>query len=158
MNYLEYFSGSGWLSAYFRMNGGDIGKHCCLYPAGADPYMPEPDLVTIGDHSVIDSASIVCHLNTKGNFALKRIRIGRGCTLRSQSRVQQAVHMGDGSMLLEKSLAMTGEVIEERTIWQGCPAGFWKEYHQTVTPEESFSDDGSISNDQGPDTKTSRAV
>ena len=177
MNYLEYFSGSAWINQYFRWNGAKIGKDVCLYPSGADPYMPEPDLVTIEDHAVIDAASIVCHLNTKGNFTLSPIHLGKGCTLRSQSRVQQAVQVGEGAMLLQKSLAMTGEVLEEFTIWQGCPASFWKEYPATVrdtgggteekTPTPSngskslLSSSSSYSQSEGtPDlsTKTSRNV
>ena len=108
--------------------GGKIGKECCLYPAGADPFMPEPDLVRMGDGCVIDCASIVCHLNTRGNSELQKIVIEDNCTLRTGSRVQQGVHMEQGSQLLEKSVAMTGEVIEAFSVWRGevyqLPAGF----------------------------------
>jgi len=132
---------------------------CCLYPSGADPFMPEPDLVTLGDYCVVDCASIVCHLNTRGNFELQRItvedryvqakkRIPAGssilrctyssfrllfssrsrCTLRTRSRLQQGVVMETGSQLLEKSLAMTGEIIDARSVWQGGPATQWFRY------------------------------
>ena len=84
--------------------------------------MPEPDLVSIGDNSVIDCASVVCHLNTRGNFELAKITIDNNVTLRAGSRIQQAVVMESGSMLLEKSLAMTGEVIEADSVWLGSPA------------------------------------
>jgi carbonic anhydrase/acetyltransferase-like protein (isoleucine patch superfamily) len=110
------------------MNGGNIGKDCCLYPAGADPFMPEPDLVTLGDRTVVDCASIVAHLNTRGNFELVPITVEQDCTLRTRSRIQQGVHMETGSMILEKSLAMTGEVIDDRTVWQGGPATMWFRY------------------------------
>merc|ERR1712048_1066801 len=71
----------------------------------------------------IDCASVVCHLNTRGNFELAKIIIGNNVTLRSRSRIQQGVHMESGSMLLEKSLALTGEIIETDSVWQGAPAG-----------------------------------
>ena len=116
------------MSTYFRLNGGTIGKDCCLYPAGADPFMPEPDLVIMGDRCVVDCASIVCHLNTRGNFELAEITMENDCTLRTRSRIQQAVYMEEGSQLVEKSLAMTGEVIEAGTVWQGGPASFWFSY------------------------------
>lgn len=64
--------------------------------------MPEPDLVTLGDRTVVDCASIVAHLNTRGNFELAHITVEEECTLRTRSRIQQGVHMETGSMLLEK--------------------------------------------------------
>ena len=90
--------------------------------------MPEPDLVTIGDRSVVDCSSIVCHLNTRGNFELAPIVIDKDCTLRTRSRVQQGVHMEEGSMLLEKSIGMTGEVLDKKSVWQGGPATMWFQY------------------------------
>ena len=113
---------------YFRCNGGKVGKNCCLYPAGADPFMPEPDLITIGDNCVIDCASLVAHLNTRGNFELQRIVLQENCTLRTRSRVQQGVVMEAGSQVLEKSIVMTGEIIDARSVWQGVPASLWFRY------------------------------
>ena len=102
--------------------------------------MPEPDLVTIGDRCVIDMASVVCHLNTRGNFELVNIRIEDHATLRSRSRIQQGVHFEAGAMLLEKSLALTGEVIESDSVWQGAPASrsFSYERNLGVPPSTSF--------------------
>lgn len=122
---MDFLSGSPYMTAFFRAKGATIGKDVCLYPTGASPYMPEPDLVTIGDRSAIDCAAIVDHLNTKGNFVLKKIKIGNDCTLRALSRVQQGTIMEDGSMLVEKALAMTGEVVDAYSVWQGVPAQFW---------------------------------
>jgi hypothetical protein len=122
MNIMDLFSGSPLMSFFFRALGLKAGRDCCLYPAGGDPYMPEPDLVEMGDRCVIDCASIVCHLNTRGNFELSKIIMGNNVTLRSRSRIQQGVCMEDNSMILEKSLAMTGEVIESDSVWIGAPA------------------------------------
>ena len=122
------------MSSYFRWNGASIGKDCCLYPSGADPLMPEPDLVVMGDRCVIDCASLVAHLNTRGNFELAKIVMEDDCTLRTRSRIQQAVYMESGSQLLEKSLAMTGEVIEANSVWQGAPASYWFQYSTPSVP------------------------
>ncbi|KAG7369620.1 AMP-binding enzyme [Nitzschia inconspicua] len=130
LNLLQFISGTPYMNWYFRANGGKIGTDVCLYPAGADPMMPEPDMVKIGSRSVIDCASIVCHLNTRGNFELAPIIIGKECTLRTRSRVQQGVHMEEGSQLLEKSIAMTGEVLDKRSVWQGGPATMWFKYNE----------------------------
>ena len=110
------------MATFFRALGCKIGNDCCLYPAGFEPLMPEPDLVEMGDHCVIDCASVVCHLNTRGNFELAKIVLQNNVTLRTGARIQQAVVMETGSMLLEKSLALTGEVIEADSVWLGAPA------------------------------------
>jgi acetyltransferase-like isoleucine patch superfamily enzyme len=131
LNFLDFFSGTPYMVQYFRWNGGTIGNDVCLYPAGADPFMPEPDLVRIGHRCVLDCAALVCHLNTRGNFELKSICIEDDCTLRARSRTQQGVMMETGSQLLEKSLALTGEVLEAHTVWQGCPASPWYRQQQS---------------------------
>jgi len=128
LNLLQFITGTPMMNLYIRLNGGDVGKDCCLYPSGADPFMPEPDLVKIGDGCAVDCASIVCHLNTRGNFELAKITIEDKCTLRTRSRLQQGVVMETGSQLLEKSLAMTGEIIGARSVWQGGPASSWFRY------------------------------
>lgn len=144
LNFLDFLSGTPFMAAYFRLNGGRIGRDCCLFPAGADPFMPEPDLVTMGDRCVVDCASIVCHLNTRGNFELARITLENECTLRTRSRLQQGCYMEHGSQLLEKSLAMTGEVIEANSVWQGGPASWWFQYSQRslyMADEEETADE-----------------
>jgi acetyltransferase-like isoleucine patch superfamily enzyme len=122
MNFLDFIRGSPYMVTFLRLLGSNIGNDCCLYPTGGDPYMPEPDLVQMGDRCVLDCSSVVCHLNTRGNFELAKIVIENNVTLRTRSRIQQGVHMENGCMLLEKSLVMTGEVIEADSVWQGAPA------------------------------------
>jgi acetyltransferase-like isoleucine patch superfamily enzyme len=122
INFLDFLAGTPFMAIFFRLLGCDLGNDCCLYPSGADPFFPEPDMVKMGDRCVIDCSSVVCHLNTRGNFELVPITLGNNVTLRTGSRVQQGVNIESGAMLLEKSLAMTGEVIEEDTVWQGAPA------------------------------------
>jgi acetyltransferase-like isoleucine patch superfamily enzyme len=122
MNFLDFIRGTPHMVTYFRWLGCKIGEDCCLYPSGGDPYMPEPDLVEMGDRCIIDCASIVCHLNTSGNFELVKIIMENNVTLRTRARIQQGVYMESGSMLLEKCLAMTGEVIDADSVWLGAPA------------------------------------
>jgi hypothetical protein len=138
LNILDFFSGTPVLAFYFRLLGSNIGSDVCLYPSGADPFMPEPDLVTIGPRTVVDCSSLVCHLNTRGNFVLGKIVIENDCTLRARSRLQQGVIMEEGSQILEKSVAMTGEVLESFSVWQGTPATEWFQYPKS---DESTVDD-----------------
>ncbi|CAF3236203.1 unnamed protein product [Rotaria sp. Silwood2] len=119
---LQLFNGSFYLCVYYRCLGCRIGRNVCLYPSGADPMMSEPDLVTIGDDCCIDDASIICHLNTKGQFTLNSLVIGNRCVLRSQSRLMSGASMEDDSTLLEHTLVVSGERVDQGSVWQGCPA------------------------------------
>jgi acetyltransferase-like isoleucine patch superfamily enzyme len=140
MNFMDFIAGTPFIAGFFRLSGCTIGKDCCLYPSGAEPFMPEPDLVYMGDRCVIDCASVVCHLNTRGNFELAKITLGNHVTLRTGSRIQQGVEMESGSMLLEKSLAMTGEIIEANSVWQGAPASVLFTYDfNSLQPSVSFA-------------------
>jgi carbonic anhydrase/acetyltransferase-like protein (isoleucine patch superfamily) len=122
MSILDFICGSPYIGKIFGLLGCQMGKDCCLYPTGADPYMIESDLITMGDRCVIDDAKVVCHLNTRGNFELARIKLADNVTIRTEARVQCGVIFEEGSMLLEKSLAMTGEIIEPESVWLGAPA------------------------------------
>jgi acetyltransferase-like isoleucine patch superfamily enzyme len=137
---LDFLAGTPFLVWYFRVLGSTIGPDCCLYPAGGDPFMPEPDLVTIGKRCVVDCAAIVAHLNTRGNFELVKIHMDDHVTLRARARIQQGVKMENGAMLMEKSLVLTGEEVEANTIWQGAPAVrvFTYDSNSGVAPGTSF--------------------
>jgi len=121
---LEYILGSAYLVWYFRALGCNIGKNVCLYPTGGDPMMTEPDLVTLGHNVVINNASVVGHINSRGKFRLNRITIREGATLRSHSRLLSGAQMDVGSKLLEHTLIMGGDNISAYSVWQGWPASF----------------------------------
>jgi carbonic anhydrase/acetyltransferase-like protein (isoleucine patch superfamily) len=113
--------GSWFVTQYFRCLGADIGKDACLYPQGASPMMTEPELISVGERACVESASLVAHLNTFGTLELNPIRIGDLCTVRDKSRVSSGAEMLRGSVLLERSLAMPGDVLPEYAVWQGYP-------------------------------------
>jgi acyl-coenzyme A synthetase/AMP-(fatty) acid ligase/acetyltransferase-like isoleucine patch superfamily enzyme len=120
-NLLRGMGGSWYITQYFRFLGADIGKDACLYPQGASPMMTEPELITVGERACVESASLVAHLNTFGTLELNPIRIGDLCTVRDKSRVSSGAEMLRGSVLLERSLAMPGDVLPEFAVWQGYP-------------------------------------
>ena len=72
--------------------------------------MTEPDLVTIGDYTVIDEASVIGHINSRGVFKLNPLTIGKHCTLKSFSRLLSGAAMEDHSMMLEHTLVMGGDL------------------------------------------------
>lgn len=120
---LGMLTGTHWLVMYFRALGGNIGDDCALFANGRPSLMfTEPDLITIGDRTVVDDASVVAHINTRGKFDLNRLEIGERCVLRTGSRLLSGAMMRDDSALLEHTLVMGGDVVEKGWTMQGWPA------------------------------------
>jgi carbonic anhydrase/acetyltransferase-like protein (isoleucine patch superfamily) len=119
---LDFVRGSALLNAYFRCLGATIESRVLLYPTGGDPMMTEPDLVTLERGACVDEASLVCHVNSRGAFALHPLVVGEGATLRSQSRLLSGAAMEPWSSLQEHTLVLGGDVVPEGVTWQGWPA------------------------------------
>ena len=83
--------------------------------------MAESDLTTIKDNACIDRASVICHLNAKGNFSLNKLTIGAQATMRSMSRLLSGAELGDRACLLEHTLTYSGDYIEPDSSCQGWP-------------------------------------
>eukprot|EP00462_Mataza_sp_D1_P022772 CAMPEP_0175134990 /NCGR_PEP_ID=MMETSP0087-20121206/8473_1 /TAXON_ID=136419 /ORGANISM="Unknown Unknown, Strain D1" /LENGTH=1756 /DNA_ID=CAMNT_0016417589 /DNA_START=57 /DNA_END=5323 /DNA_ORIENTATION=- len=131
---LNFIQGSQYLVWYFRALGCKIGDRVCLYPNGGDPMMTEPDLVTIEDGVCVDDASVVAHLNSKGVFQLQKLRLGRGAVLRSGSRLLSGAEMEANSCLLEHTLMLSGDVVPEKSVWQGWPGAMVSQDFDVETP------------------------
>lgn len=110
------------MNAYFRLQGASIGDAVCLYPTGADPYMTEPDLVSIGNGACVDKASLVAHSNTFGEYELRTLEVGHRATLRANSRLISGAKMADYSELLEHTLVLPGDTVPKGQACQGWPA------------------------------------
>lgn len=124
---LGMLTGTHWLVLYFRALGATVGDNCALFANGRPSLMfTEPDLITIGDRTVIDDASVVAHINTRGKFDLNRLEIGERCLMRSNSRLLSGATMKDDSALLEHTLIMGGDVVEKGWTMQGWPADRFK--------------------------------
>ncbi|CZR40482.1 uncharacterized protein FPRO_05382 [Fusarium proliferatum ET1] len=120
---LNLLTGTHWMVMYFKLMGAKIGKDCALFVNGTPSLMfTEPDLITLGDRVVVDDASVVAHINTRGKFDLNRVEIGDRCVLRTGSRLLSGAQMKSDSCLLEHTLIMGGDVVEERRTMQGWPA------------------------------------
>lgn len=124
---LGMLTGTHWLVLYFRALGATVGDNCALFANGRPSLMfTEPDLIKIGDRTVIDDASVVAHINTRGRFDLNRLEIGQRCLLRSGSRLLSGAQMQDDSALLEHTLIMGGDIVEKGWTMQGWPADRFK--------------------------------
>lgn len=119
---LGYLQGSAYLVMYFRAHGAQIGRDVCLYPTGSDPMMTEPDLVSIGDNACINYAFLICHTNSKGVFSLNRLVVGEGATMRSWSRIMAGGVVGTDARMLEHTLGLVGDRVDDGIVWQGWPA------------------------------------
>lgn len=120
-------TGTHFCTMYFRALGANIGKDCALFVGGRPSLVfTEPDLLTLGDRVCVDDASLVGHINSRGWFSLRELKVGGGCVLRSGSRLLAGAKMGKGAMLLEHTLIMAGDEADEGTVYQGWPADVWR--------------------------------
>ncbi|KAI8626107.1 acetyl-CoA synthetase-like protein [Xylariaceae sp. FL1651] len=120
---LGLLTGTAYMTWYFKALGATIGQDCALFVNGEPSLMfTEPDLLELGDRVVVDDASLVGHINTRGKFDLNRLHVGNRCVLRTNSRLLSGARMEDDSCLLENTLIMAGDVVEKGETMQGWPA------------------------------------
>ena len=120
---LRLLTGTRWMVWYLHALGAKIGKDCAIYANGQpNCLITEADLISLGDRVVVDDASVVAHMNSRGTFDLNRLEIGDRCVLRTGSRLLSGATMEKDSCLLEHTLVMGGDVVEERRTMQGWPA------------------------------------
>ncbi|KAM4063755.1 AMP-binding enzyme [Hirsutella rhossiliensis] len=120
---LSLLTGTHWLVMYYRLLGVKIGKDCALFANGYPSLMiTETDLIEIGDRVVIDDVGIITHVDRRGSIRLDRIKIGNRCVLRSGSNILCGAEMKDGSCLLEHTLVLPGEVVNEKWTMHRRPA------------------------------------
>ncbi|KAE8448916.1 hypothetical protein EG329_008712 [Mollisiaceae sp. DMI_Dod_QoI] len=125
---LGMLTGSHFIVLYFRALGAKIGKDCALFAGGRPSLVfTEPDLLTLGDRVVLDDASLVGHINSRGRFSLNELWIGSGSVLRSGTRVLSGARMGERSVLLEHTLVMAGDVADDGVVYQGWPADVFRQ-------------------------------
>ncbi|KAI1421321.1 acetyl-CoA synthetase-like protein [Xylaria sp. FL1777] len=120
---LGLLTGTAYMTWYFRALGAKIGRDCALFVSGRPSLLfTEPDLLDMGDRVVVDDASLVGHINTRGKFDLNRLHVGDRCVLRTNSRLLSGAKMEKDSCLLENTLVMAGDVVEQGETMQGWPA------------------------------------
>ncbi|KAE9981906.1 putative NRPS-like protein biosynthetic cluster [Venturia inaequalis] len=119
---LTSLTGTYYFALFYRLQGATIGKDCALFAGGeVSTAFTEPDLLTLGDRVAVDDASLVAHINTRGNFKLNPLVVGDRCVLRTGSRLLSGASMGDDSCLLEHTLVMAGDEVDVGATLQGWP-------------------------------------
>ncbi|KAI5806142.1 hypothetical protein EDC01DRAFT_700371 [Geopyxis carbonaria] len=121
---LSLLTGTHWLVLYYRLLGAQIGRDVALFAGGkATVLFTEPDLLDIGDGVVADDVSLVGHINSRGVFELRTVKVGAGAVLRSGARVLAGGEVGAGAWVGEHSLVVAGDVVERGGAVQGWPVG-----------------------------------
>ncbi len=115
----EYITGTPLASLYLRALGAKIGRNCTLESLDIDC----PDLLEIGDNTVIDCFSWVRNSHiAHGHLNLRRIKIGEGCNIGIRGGVAGGATMERGSVLGDLSCLREGATIPAGQQWVGSPA------------------------------------
>ncbi|KAL9620528.1 MAG: hypothetical protein Q9160_004997 [Pyrenula sp. 1 TL-2023] len=119
---LGLLTGTHYLTMYFRALGARIGRDCALFANGRTTLLfTEPELLTLGERVTVDDASLVCHVNSRGRFKLHELSVGDRAVLRTGSRLLAGAKMEKDSCLLEHTLVMSGDTVDEGETVQGWP-------------------------------------
>ncbi|HVK29725.1 MAG TPA: Pls/PosA family non-ribosomal peptide synthetase [Nocardioides sp.] len=115
-------TGSPLITAWFKAMGARVGRGvwCESY------WLPEPDLVELGDGATVNQGSVVqTHLFHDRLLATDAVRLRRGATLGPNSVVLPAATLGKHATVGPVSLVMRGETVPDKTRWIGNPIGPW---------------------------------
>lgn len=120
---------------WLRSLGARIGRGvwCDSY------WLPEADLVTLGDASTVNRGCVVqTHLFHDRIMSMDTVILDAGATIGPHSVILPAARIGAHATVGPASLVMRGEFVPDRTRWSGNPIGPWREvtiadYHATVS-------------------------
>jgi len=119
---LSLLTGTHYMATYFRLLGMRVGRDTAMYAGGKMSFpLTEPELVDVGERVAMDDASLVAHINSRGEFRLNTLRVGDGCVMRSGARLLSGAAMAKEACLMEHTLVMGGDEVEEGAAVQGWP-------------------------------------
>ncbi|WP_328596900.1 Pls/PosA family non-ribosomal peptide synthetase, partial [Agromyces humi] len=116
-------AGTPALAAWLRTLGARIGRGvwCDSY------WLPEADLVTLGDGSTVNRGCVVqTHLFHDRIMSMDRVTIEPGATLGPHSVILPAARIGAHATVGPASLVMRGEEVPVGSRWSGNPIGPWR--------------------------------
>ncbi|AZG47485.1 Pls/PosA family non-ribosomal peptide synthetase [Gordonia insulae] len=115
-------TGTPILNLWLRMLGAHIGRGvwCETY------WLPEADLVTLGDGATVQRGCVVqTHLFHDRVMAIDEVRLDAGSTLGPHCVALPAAGLGESATVGPASLVMRGDVVPAHTRWQGNPIAPW---------------------------------
>ena len=115
-------NGTPVLNVWFRLMGAQIGRGAWI----ESYWLPETDLVVIGDGATVNQGSVVqTHLFHDRRLAMDVVVLRRGATLGPNSVILPAATLGRHATVGPVSLVMRGESVPDKTTWIGNPIGPW---------------------------------
>ena len=91
-------------------------------------WLPEADLVWLGDGSTVNQGCVVqTHLFHDRVLSLDEVRLQKGATLGPNSVILPAARLGKHATVGPVSLVMRGESVPDKTRWIGNPIAGWEE-------------------------------
>jgi non-ribosomal peptide synthetase-like protein len=111
------------MAVWLRTLGAKVG-----HGVWCDSYwLPEPDLVTLGDGSTVNRGCVVqTHLFHDRIMSIDAVELGAGATLGPHSVILPAASIGDHATVGPASLVMRGEQVPVGSRWSGNPIGPWR--------------------------------
>ncbi|MDW4571489.1 Pls/PosA family non-ribosomal peptide synthetase [Microbacterium sp. M3] len=116
-------AGTPALAVWLRSLGARIGRGvwCESY------WLPEPDLVTLGDASTVNRGCVVqTHLFHDRIMSMDTVELEAGATLGPHSVILPAAAIGAHATVGPASLVMRGESVPVGSRWSGNPIGPWR--------------------------------
>jgi non-ribosomal peptide synthetase-like protein len=116
-------SGTPALAIWLRTLGAKIGRG-----VWTDSYwLPEPDLVTLGDGATVNRGCVVqTHLFHDRVMSIDAVTLENGATLGPHSVILPAATIGSDATVGPASLVMRGEFVPVGSRWSGNPIGPWR--------------------------------
>ncbi|KQR90950.1 MULTISPECIES: Pls/PosA family non-ribosomal peptide synthetase [Microbacterium] len=116
-------AGTPALAMWLRTLGAKVGRG-----VWTDSYwLPEPDLVTLGDGATVNRGCVVqTHLFHDRVMSIDTVTIEPGGTLGPHSVILPAATIGADATVGPASLVMRGEAVPVGSRWSGNPIGPWR--------------------------------
>jgi non-ribosomal peptide synthetase-like protein len=116
-------AGTPALAVWLRSLGAKIGRG-----VWTDSYwLPEPDLVTLGDGATVNRGCVVqTHLFHDRVMSIDTAVLEKGATLGPHSVILPAATIGADATVGPASLVMRGETVPVGSRWSGNPIGPWR--------------------------------
>ena len=90
-------------------------------------WLPEPDLVTLGDGATVNRGCVVqTHLFHDRVMSIDTVTLDAGATLGPHSVILPAATIGADATVGPASLVMRGETVPVGSRWSGNPIGPWR--------------------------------
>jgi non-ribosomal peptide synthetase-like protein len=116
-------AGTPILAMWLRSLGAKVGRG-----VWTDSYwLPEPDLVTLGDGATVNRGCVVqTHLFHDRVMSTDTVTLEAGATLGPHSVILPAASIGADATVGPASLVMRGETVPVGSRWSGNPIGPWR--------------------------------